>query len=247
MMKKDLKLTKRLVPVFFGIVFCMLPICGCGRSGEINTEDILKNEDHAGTEQIDRYDLELAYNAYEKDFSDELEIGNEKIPLEIWSSNIGYRVIKIDGQEIPIEIQGLPLGGAGLELEAHDFTDDGKEEIVLVESSGASGSVQYILVFGNTDGQWEELDIPSDIYSDENDPEFLKKQMEELNVELDASVYNKYRTVSVNEEKILIEYSLFLDTDSGSVDMGMFRKELVYSSKDKGFVAGDILYIPATN
>lgn len=246
-MKKDPQLTERLVSALFGIVFCILPICGCGRDGEINTEGILKNGDHADTEHIDRYDLELAYNAYEKDYSDELEMGNEKIPLEIWISNIGCKVIKIDGQEIPIKNQGLPLGGAGLELKAHDFTDDGKEEIVLVESSGASGAVQYILVFGNIDGQWKELNLPSDIYSDDDDPEFLKKQMNELNVEMDDSVYNKYRTVSVNAEKILIEYPLFLDTDSGSVDKGVFRMELIYSSEEKGFIIGNTSYISAIN
>ena len=133
-------------------------VYGHDSSEAINIEEILESKEPAGTHQIDRYDLELEYNAYEKDYSTELEIGSEKIPLEIWRSNVGYRVIKIDGQEIPCEHREIPLGGAGLETMAYDVTGDGKEEIVFVEASGASGAVQYMLVFGNTDGQWEELE-----------------------------------------------------------------------------------------
>ena len=146
-----------------------------------------------------------------------------------------------------MEQQGMPLGGAGLETMAYDFTDDGKEEIVLVEASGASGSVQYILAFRNTDGQWEEMDIPSDIYSDDDDPEFVKKQLEELNIELGESVYNQYRTVSFDEGKILIDYWLFEDNDSGPIDMGSIQKELYYSSDEERFVLGDTQYIPVSN
>ncbi len=242
-MKKDSILIERLCIALFGILFCILPIYGCG--GKPGTEDVLKNNGYADTEEFDRYDLELAYNHYEKDYSAEVEIENEKIPLELWSSDIGCTVVKIDGQEIPLETWDLPLGGAGLEQMTHDFTNDGKEEIVLVESSGASGAVSYILVFGNTDGQWKELHIPPELYSDAEDPDFVKKQLKELNIEPDPSVYHKYRTVSFNEGKILIEYPLFADTDSESVDMGMFRMELAYSSEEKCFVLEDTLYIPA--
>lgn len=172
-MKKGLKLAGRSVFVLLGTVFCMLSVWGCGRSEETNTEseEVAENEDSASTEQFDRYDLELEYNAYEKDYSAELEIGSEKIPLEIWRSNVGYMVIKIDDQEIPYEHREVPLGGAGLETMAYDVTGDGKEEIVFVEPSGEN---EYILVFGDTDGQWEELELPSDIYSDTMDTEFLK-------------------------------------------------------------------------
>ncbi len=245
-MKKRSKINKTLRPLL-GLILCILPLCGCTRSTETNTVEetntanTLKTE--TDTETIDRYDLSLAYNGYETDYSSELELADKKIPIELWSSNAGYTVIKIDGQEIPLDTRETPLGGAGLEITAHDFAADKTEEIVLIES----GTADHILVFQNTDGQWAEMNIPSEIYSDTKDPDFLKKQAKDLNIELDESVYNRYRTISYDEDKIIIKYPLYLDTDSGSADMGTLQRELVYSSPEKGFQLGSISYVPAAN
>ena len=242
-MKKDSKLSRRWLMGLSGIVFCMSFVCGCGMRSGTDAEEEEGNVSYSDSADF-RYDLENDYNAYEMSYSSELEIGNEKISLEIWSSNIGRKVVKIDSQEIPIKNQELPLGGAGLEVKAYDFTDDGKEEIVLIESQGASGAVQDILVFANTDGQWDEMDIPSEIYKDT--PEFVEKQLEELNKDMDdITVYNRYRIISFEKEKILIDYQIFADTDSGSIDMGTIQKELLYSPDEKKFMLGNTLFIPS--
>lgn len=243
-MKQRLKLIKRLI--LFGIVSCMLSVWGCNYNNQINSESekIFENEDSANTEQFDRYDLELEYNAYEKDYSAELEIGNKKMPIEIWCSNVGYRVIKIGEQEIPYAHRELPLGGTGLETMASDVTGDGNEEIVFLESSG---EVEYILIFGSEDGQWEELEMPSEVYDDTEDSLFLEKQLEELHLELEDSVYVKGRNIDLSEENILIQYFLWSDTNSGAVDMGLIQKELLYASDEKRFILGDALYLPAEN
>lgn len=106
-------------------------------------------------------------------------------------------------------------------------------------SGGASGTVQ---VFGNIDGKWDEIDIPSNIYSDA--PKFVKRQLKELDIKMDNSIVY-YRSVSFKKEKILINYCLF--ADSGTTAIGTIQKELIYSSDKKRFVLGDTLVIPATN
>lgn len=247
-MKNSLNLKRRRVFAVLGIAFCILFVWGCGRSEKPDTtaETFSENGDSAGTEQIDKYDLELDYNAYEKDYSTELQIGSEITPLEIWSSNVGYQVIKIGSQEIPYEQREQPLGGAGLTTMAYDFTGDEKEEIIFVEASGASGAFQYILVFSDTDGQWERLELPSDLYSDE-DLETLKKQLKELDVKTDDSVHTLYRTVTFHEEKMIVKYGVYADSDSQSKKLGEMQRELYYVSDGNKFVTGDILFIPDGN
>lgn len=247
-MKKDAALKGRAILTLLGCIICMLSLWGCGRSEKTNAEaeGFSDGSESVGTESFDRYDLELDYNAYEKDYATELLIENEQLPIEIWRSAVGYQVIKIGDQEIPYEYREIPLGGAGLVTMAYDFTDDGKEEVVFVESSGASGAYQYILVFTDTDGQWEEMKLPSDLYSDE-DSAFLKKQCEELDMETDESIYAAYRTISFDEEKMIIRYGLYTDTVSGPVETGTIQRELHYASDEKSFVQGDIRFIPAGN
>lgn len=184
-------------------------------------------------------------NAYEVVYSVELKIGEEQIPFEILlsSKECTDGTIKIGSQEIPINSQlAKTVGYAHGEAKAYDFTGDGKEEIVLVISGGASGAVQAVQVFGNIDGKWDEIDIPSDIYSDA--PEFVKKQLKELDIKMDDSIVY-YRSVSFKKEKILIDYHIF--SDSGTTAIGTIQKELIYSSDKKRFVLGDTLVTPATN
>lgn len=109
-------------------------------------------------------------------------------------------------------------------------------------SGGASGTVQAVQVFGNIDGKWDEIDIPSNIYSDA--PKFVKRQLKELDIKMDNSIVY-YPSVSFKKEKILINYCLF--ADSGTTAIGTIQKELIYSSDKKRFVLGDTLVIPATN
>lgn len=236
-------------PVFWlhgEFFFWAASVCGCGGSGQKKTEGVSENGEDIHTEEFDRYDLTLAYNDYEKGYETELEVENETIAFELWSSNIGCQVIKIGSQEIPLKSGGCMLGGAGLERMTCDVTDDGTEEIILVESQGASGAFQYLRVFGSTGEQWEERKLPSKLYSDADDPDFFMWQ-EELGRELDPAVYSKYRTISLDEGKFLVDYWLFRDTDSDTVDAGRIQKELLYSSDQKKFAAGNTRYLPAKN
>lgn len=245
-MVKGFKLSVGTVLAAWGILFCAASVCGCGGSGQKKTEDVSENGEDVHTEEFDRYDLTLAYNDYEKDYETELEVENETIAFELWSSNIGCQVIKIGSQEIPLKSGECMLGGAGLELMTCDVTDDRTEEIILVESQGASGAFQYLRVFGNTGGQWEERKLPSELYSDADDLDSFLQQ-EELGRELNPSVYSKYRTISLDEQRILVDYWLFQDTDSETVDAGRIQKELLYSSDQKKFTAGNTRYLPAEN
>ena len=93
-----------------------------------------------------------------------------------------------------------------------------------MESQGASGAFQYLRVFGSTGEQWEERKLPSKLYSDADDPDFFMWQ-EELGRELDPAVYSKYRTISLDEGKFLVDYWLFRDTDSETVDAGRIQKD----------------------
>lgn len=236
-MKKDSKLTRRLVFAVSGIVFCML--LAFGYSDKTSAKENFKgfNFISSSNENID--------NVYEVVYSVGLNIGEEQIPFEILlgSNECTDGEIKIGSQEIPINSElAKTVGYAHGEAKAYDLTGDGKEEIVLVISGGASGAVQAVQVFGNIDGKWDEIDIPSDIYSDA--PKFVKKQLKELDIKMDDSIVY-YRSVSLIKEKILIDYRLF--ADSGTTAIGTIQKELMYSSDKKRFVLGDTLVTSATN
>lgn len=184
-------------------------------------------------------------NAYELVYSVELKIGEEQIPFDILlsSKECTDGVIKIGDQEIPVNPElAKTVGYAHGEAKTYDFTGDGKEEIVLVISEGASGAVQAVQVFGNIDGKWDEINVPSNIYSDA--PKFVKKQLKELDIKMDDSIVY-YRSVSFKKEKILIDYRLF--ADSGTTAIGTIQKELIYSPDKKRFELGDTLVTPATN
>lgn len=91
--------------------------------------------------------------------------------------------------------------------------------------------------------------MPSGIY-DKNGkaPTFVTDKLEELNTEMAPLVlYHQYRNVSFENDKIFIDYPLWTDTDSGSVDMGVIRKEISYSTEEKKFILGDTLFLPAKN
>ncbi len=84
-------------------------------------------------------------------------------------------IIQIDNQKIIINKELAEMVGyAHSQANVSDLTGDGKEEIILVISGGASGAVQAVQVFEEIDGMWKEIVIPSDVYSDM--PRFLKKK-----------------------------------------------------------------------
>lgn len=182
---------------------------------------------------------------YETVYSDVLKISENKVPLEIIinSKDCTDGVIKIDNQEIPINTKlARTIGYAHATTKIYDFTGDGKKEIALVISGGASGAVQAIQVFGNIDGKWNEIIIPANIYR--NIPKFMKKQQKKLGIKINNST-RYYRTVSFKQKKILISYNIISDTDGRLV--GEIRKKLFYSSDKKQCVLGDTLVIPAEN
>lgn len=202
---------------------------------------------HINAQGVDAHKAagETDNKTYETVYSDILKISENEVPLKILINpkDCTDGVIKIDNQEIPINTElAETIGYAHVATKIYDFTGDGKKEIALVISGGASGAVQAVQVFGNTDGKWNEINIPSDIYS--NIPKFMKKQQKKLGIKINNST-RYYRTVSFKQKKILISYKIFSDTDSKPV--GEIRKELLYSSNKKQFVLGDTLVIPAAN
>lgn len=253
---KNTVLTRNFICSFLTILFFVLLISGC--DNRMNDIEKLKKDDVINTENFTASSITLEsedtfnYN-YEKIFSDELEFGNDKITLEIWNNKklCTNGIIKIDNQEIPInpKSESAILGYSHTEANVFDLTNNGKEEIILVVSGGASGVVQSVQVFENVNDKWREIDMPSGIY-DENgkSPEFIRKKLKELNTELAPMIiYNQYRQVSFETGKIFIDYLLWTDTNSGSVDIGVIRKEMIYSSEEKNFILGDTLFIPAEN
>lgn len=247
-MKKDLKLTGRLFFTLSGIVFCMFLICGY--IDKTSAKENFGNGNYVDNRDFRTFNYasnsnENDGNTYETVYSVELEIGEKKVPLEILlsSKECTDGAIKIGSQKIPINPElAKTVGYAHGEAKAYDFTGDGKDEIVLVISGGASGVIQAVQVFGNIDGKWDEINIPSDIYSDA--PEFVKKKLKELDIKVEESIVY-YRSVSFKKKKILIDYHLF--ADSGTTAIGIIQKELFYSSNKKRFVLGDDLVIPAAN
>ena len=187
---------------------------------------------------------ESAYNDYENTYSAELKTGDEKVLFEIWADSAsGNKTIRIDGQEISIdsEIASGKYGGI-VETETYDYTGDGTEEIVLVDCGGASGSYHSFLVFGNRDGVWEEVRIPSGLYADD-DAKLWKAGTEDTDITIDDSVYPRYRTISFQDEIILIRYELAADTDEGPAMIGTVQKEVLYDSKERAFVWGDTSFV----
>lgn len=225
--------SSKLAKVLSGIILTLSLLC------------VYPNYINAQGMETHRTTGETNNKTYETVYSDELKISENKVPLKILinSKDCTDGVIKIDNQEIPINTElATTIGYAHVTTKIYDFTGDGKKEIALVISGGASGAVQAVQIFGNTDGKWNEIDIPTDIYS--NIPKFMKKQQKKLGIKINNST-RYYRTVSFKQKKILISYKIFSDTDSNPI--GEIRKELFFSSNKKQFVLGDTLVIPAAN
>ena len=247
---KNILFTKKLICTYCTIIFCAPLICGCSQSNNRANESNTQNWNDSNLTS----ESEAAANpAYEKVFSDELEADKDKIVIEIWNNSDQYTdgQIKINNQEFPIdpESESAMLGYAHTTASVCDLTNDGKEEIILIASGGASGSVQSVQVFENVNETWHEMDMPSGIYDKNGEPlAFVTDKLEELNTEMAPLVlYNQYRNVSFENDKIFIDYPLWTDTDSGSVDMGIIRKEISYSMEEKKFILGDTLFLPAEN
>ena len=181
--------------------------------------------------------------SYDVVYSETLKIGKKNVLVKIVLNNKDCTdgMIQIDNQDIAINSElAKTVGYAHVETKVYDFTGNGKEEIALVISGGASGAFQAVQVFGNTDGKWNELKIPSGIYS--NLPKFVKQQQEELGIKIEDSA-NYYRTVSFEGEKIFISYQILSET--GMKVVGEVQKELSYCADKNQFVLGDTLVIPA--
>lgn len=92
------------------------------------------------------------------------------------------------------------------------------------------------------------MKIPFEIYdNDGNPPEFVQEKLDELNETISFAVYNLYRSISIENEKIVVSYPLWADTDDGSMEMGTIQKEIIYSPEEEKFVLGDSLFLPETN
>lgn len=176
-------------------------------------------------------------NGYETVYSGMLDVEAKVVSVKLLLNPNDCKdgMVQIDGQSIIINSKLAETVGYGhANAQAYDFTGDGKEEISLIISGGASGSFQAVQVFGNKDGKWTEISIPSEVYNQL--PEFMKQQQKKMGIKKSASM-NYYRTVSVRKNKILFTYQIFSESSSNIV--GTIYKELVYSSDKNEFVLGD--------
>ena len=133
---------------------------------------------------------ESAYNAYENTYSAELKIGEDTILFEIWAGAVsGNKVIRIGGQEISLAREDASGKYGGIvETEVSDYNGDGTEEIILVDGGGNVN--ESCLVFGNTGGRWEEIDVSSETEK-EIASEFWKKQAEKPDLKTGDSEENR--------------------------------------------------------
>lgn len=222
-MKKVPRLKRKMVMALAGVVSGMLLVWNCSHTSFCKTVDVTYDEVYSDTLKVEGKDVSLKVSLNSKDCTDGL--------------------IQIDNQKLTINPDvAKTVGYAQGKGQAYDFTGDGKEEIALILSGGASGSVQAVQVFGNEGGTWKEIAIPSDVYSDI--PGFLKEQQNKLDIKMDSSLVY-YRTISFENQKILVTYLVFADADT-SVDAEIC-KELIYSSDKKEFVLGNTVVIPTKN
>ncbi len=222
-MKRNRMIIGKSFIALSGMVFAGAFLCGC----------------------ISQKNEQKEQNDYEEIYTAKLDIEGNTIPLEVWTDkNMSTNgIIKIDGQEIaiPSESESIMLGYAHAETKVCDFTGDGK-------AGGASGSVCAVQVFSNENDNWFEMDIPSEIYdNDGNSPKFVQEKLDELNETTSFAVYNQYRGISIENEKIVVSYPLWADTDHGALEMGTVQKEIIYSPEEEKFVLGDGLFLPETN
>lgn len=229
-MKRNRMMIGKSFIALSGMVFAGAFLCGCSSQSNEQKEQ----------------------NDYEEIYTAKLDIEGNTIPLEVWTDkNMSTNgIIKINGQEItiPSESESIMLGYAHAETIVCDFTGDGKEEIALIAAGGASGSVCAVQVFSSENDNWFEMDIPSEIYdNDGNPPKFVQEKLDELNETISFAVYNLYRSISIENEKIVVSYPLWADTDDGSMEMGTIQKEIIYSPEEEKFVLGDSLFLPETN
>lgn len=242
MVKVNSYLKRNLAFIFWWSGIGILCLSGCAPDGTTDTNAISESGEVSDTEPFDRHDLTLEYNAYEKYYETKVLTDEKQIPLELWISNVGYKVAKIDGQEIPFNRErNVYLNDANITTTAMDFTGDGKDEIAIV----SAGWSEYIVVFGSLDGAWQEIEIPYEVYDCdlsalmEFDP-VLEETLEGLDVEMD--VRKDPIAFSFEEEKIIAKNGIYTATDSTFVDLGTIRKELIYSDEEKKFVIAETVF-----
>ena len=247
-MEKDLTAKRTLALTLTGMILGMSLICGY--SEPVRAKENQEYNNILRQEQVRTLNSSVNLgkstdSTYDVVYSETLKTGEKNVSLKILlnTKDCTDGMIQIDQQDIAINSElAKTVGYAHAETKVYDFNGDGKEEIALVISGGASGAFQAVQVFGNTDGKWNEIKIPSVIY--DQLPKFVKKQQKELGIKIEDSV-NYYRTVSFEKEKIFISYQILSETGTESV--GEVKKELSYSSDKKQFVLGDTLVIPAKN
>ena len=215
---------------------------GCAPDGTTDINVLSESGAAADTELFDRHDLTLAYNAYEKFYEAEAQTDGKQIPIELWISNVGYKVAKIDGQEVPFNLERNVYLTGNIEITAADLTGDGKDEIAIVSFDTS----EYIVVFGNSNGEWQEIEIPYEVYDCDlsacldSDPA-LEKKLEGLDIEIDVHIDPV--AFSFQKEKIIAENSVYTETDSAFVDLGRIQKELIYSDEEKKFVITKTVFL----
>lgn len=234
------QIKRKIGTLGLGIVLSVLLVCGnsnqvlaqvykkCGsdKNFETQTRIVAFGNNHSNND-----------SNYEMVYSDTVDVASKDVSVNVLLNPNDYKdgMIRIDGQDITINSKlSETVGYAHANAEAYDFTGDGKEEIALTISGGASGSFQAIQVFGCTEGIWTEITIPEEVYK--QIPKFVKQQQKKIGIKMDASL-NYYRTVSVKKQKILFTYQIL--SESGTKIIGKICKELVYSSDKNEFVLGD--------
>ena len=234
------QIIRKIGMMISGIVFSISLVCGYSNqvlakenqkySGAIHVEN--PRMQNAGAHSDEKSD-----NGYETIYSDTVSIDEKDTSVKVLLNPKDCKdgTIQIDGQDITINSQlAEDVGYAHANVEAYDFTGDGKEEIALIISGGASGSFQAVQIFGNAKGVWTEINVPSEVYKQL--PRFVVQQQKKLGIIMDASM-NYYRTVSIKEQKLFFTYQIL--SESGAKTVGTICQELVYSSDKNAFVLGD--------
>jgi len=185
---------------------------------------------------------------YEETFAKAIQIDGKKEKVQVLqnSEDVTDMKIMVGDSEAEMERISIGAGYSMAQVKTHDYTGDGREEIILKLRGGASGTYQEIQVLTRDNGQWRELPFPAELWEDD----FVSFEKGEKKVKVMAAAAKaeemvagaadqewgvRYRQCKISKtHEISVVYEIYCGDDINNV-IGQVKQTMRYDKKSMAF------------
>lgn len=227
---------------------------GCGyKDSDVSGEKKVTDETEA-TEEDEQKAGEDSKNMageekeYELTFDKTIQIDGKKEKVQILQNpeTVTDTKIMVGDSEAEMEKISIDVGYSMTQVKTHDYTGDGREEIILKLRGGASGAYQEIQVLTDDGGQWRELPFSDELWEDDF-VSFEKKgekvkimtaaaEAEEMVADATAQEWGvRYRQCKISKSyEIAVVYEIYCGDDINNI-VGQVRQTIDYDKETNAF------------